>query len=704
MPGAGPQGLRVYAQQGTRFESACWSERHGGFCSVVPRLYSRNCGCCTSANGRSQCHSQKLLETLEQGGPDMPTSSGWVTLMALGLLVHLRDPRSPFRPYLALLPSPKGSRIAHICSHGTPATDLLLFSPLQLAELQNAPLAVAVIQEERRLAALHASLIRCQGQEPMISKESFMWAHVLIRSRALELNFDYSVPLRTAEAAPVPASTLAAQSTALAGPQPSTPSSCDAVQGSTATEPQPTASAAVTTSDIRTSAETICNAHGTARGPPIAVQSSTCGQAPSPAAASAVRSAACNGPRPTMEGSAEAVQSGTTTELLPNVAAALQAAQSSDGTEPALAVPSCTASRLPNQETVMNAGMHGLFQARCLLPLIDLCNHSWPPSFSLSVRCTSDGRPRMVQLQAIQDMEPGQEATLDYGRRPLRDILRGYAFVPHGASRCCPFEVYEDVMSDRKALVVTGSPAGDCFRLVEVCILEEAGDYPFLETSTANVVYIVGDEVISRRAGDAPTVTFIPCRRADPPVGTAAGDQGGFKGTCPLRRFEQATSAHGSAHQSGACDPLCHDGGDCRESGSGSFENCERGAEDEVGGGPAVGTLGGTEDGQAKWVLKHMVPQHEHAAVMSVVGDCQKWLSQSRTSVASDASTLEGIESQLDAAVTAKKGAPVSLGSAPWSALMNKCLAVRYRLERKLLLQRVIEGLELQASLVAPYL
>lgn len=46
-----------------------------------------------------------------------------------------------------------------------------------------------------------------------------------------------------------------------------------------------------------------------------------------------------------------------------------------------------------------------------------------------------------MELRARRDVAAGEEATLDYGRRPLRDVLRGYGFVPPDASRTCAFEV-----------------------------------------------------------------------------------------------------------------------------------------------------------------------------------------------------------------------------------------------------------------------
>ena len=64
----------------------------------------------------------------------------------------------------------------------------MLCSTGELAELQSLPLVAAVLAESARLARLHALLFcREPPEEPVVSLESFTWAHCLVRSRALEL-------------------------------------------------------------------------------------------------------------------------------------------------------------------------------------------------------------------------------------------------------------------------------------------------------------------------------------------------------------------------------------------------------------------------------------------------------------------------------------------------------------------------------------
>ena len=58
---------------------------------------------------------------------------------------------------------------------------------------------------------------------------------------------------------------------------------------------------------------------------------------------------------------------------------------------------------------------------------------------------------------ATRDLDAGEELTLDYGCRPMRDMLRGYGFTPAHAAVTDPYEVYEDIGEACEALVVQGS-------------------------------------------------------------------------------------------------------------------------------------------------------------------------------------------------------------------------------------------------------
>ena len=49
------------------------------------------------------------------------------------------------------------------------------------------PLARDVASERDRIRRLHCYLFHSNAQDPTISLETFLWAHVLIRSRALDL-------------------------------------------------------------------------------------------------------------------------------------------------------------------------------------------------------------------------------------------------------------------------------------------------------------------------------------------------------------------------------------------------------------------------------------------------------------------------------------------------------------------------------------
>jgi hypothetical protein len=173
-------------------------------------------------------------------------------------------------------------------------------------------------------------------------------------------------------------------------------------------------------------------------------------------------------------------------------------------------------------------------------------------------------------------------------------------------------------------------------------------------------------------------------------------------------------------------------------------------------GAPADGP-GIRDELEGKRVLKTLDPQQEQVMLTSLAAKCREWLARSRTRASEDALLLEQLESRLVALSNGSCESHESHGSCddsdapgartessengsqcrgeallgkgeaggglpgdravrerrersstapdqtPWTAAMNMCLAVRYRMERKLLLQRVIDGLEVQAALLAPY-
>jgi hypothetical protein len=54
-------------------------------------------------------------------------------------------------------------------------------------------------------------------------------------------------------------------------------------------------------------------------------------------------------------------------------------------------------------------------------------------------------------------MAAGEQLTLNYGERPMRDMLRGYGFTPVHAALSDPLEVYEGFGEGCQALIVQGS-------------------------------------------------------------------------------------------------------------------------------------------------------------------------------------------------------------------------------------------------------
>lgn len=77
---------------------------------------------------------------------------------------------------------------------GWPVQALWLCSTEELGRLGNPALGLAVSRERLRLMRLHAHLFRLHNagnaKEPEISQDSFIWAHCLVRSRALDLTAD----------------------------------------------------------------------------------------------------------------------------------------------------------------------------------------------------------------------------------------------------------------------------------------------------------------------------------------------------------------------------------------------------------------------------------------------------------------------------------------------------------------------------------
>ena len=49
---------------------------------------------------------------------------------------------------------------------------------------------------------------------------------------------------------------------------------------------------------------------------------------------------------------------------------------------------------------------------------------------------------RVVDLVARSELQPGDAVTLDYGSRPMRDLLRNYCFMPSDAAEQLPHEVH----------------------------------------------------------------------------------------------------------------------------------------------------------------------------------------------------------------------------------------------------------------------
>ena len=104
---------------------------------------------------------------------------------------------------------------------------------------------------------------------------------------------------------------------------------------------------------------------------------------------------------------------------------------------------------------------------QCMLPVIDMCDHS--SAATCSLRCSvSPGAPggegggevTAIELFASSDLPSGSALTIDYGHRPLRDFLRVYGFTPTGEDECRE-EVYENPLEQPlESVLVSGRRGG----------------------------------------------------------------------------------------------------------------------------------------------------------------------------------------------------------------------------------------------------
>jgi len=140
---------------------------------------------------------------------------------------------------------------------------------------------------------------------------------------------------------------------------------------------------------------------------------------------------------------------------------------------------------------------------RVMLPLLDLAQHATVPSACvLRLVRSPAGEPAAVDLISRAGLAVGAPVCLDYGARPLRDLLRGYAFVPAAGDVVAGghSEVFEDADADGAvALVVDagrrergGGDSGSCMLALDhVRVLAAPGGDTALEGGTARVVWCV---------------------------------------------------------------------------------------------------------------------------------------------------------------------------------------------------------------------
>ena len=146
---------------------------------------------------------------------------------------------------------------------------------------------------------------------------------------------------------------------------------------------------------------------------------------------------------------------------------------------------------------------------RCLIPGIDLCNHSRGASSSLRLTTAaaapahSDGAhitPSAVELVAAGDLADGEACLLDYGAHRLRHWCASYGFVPDDDGRA--EEAYEEVAlgdTGREQLLVTSSGGEAELRLTAVLLAQDgAVTYHVSDRDPADATRVVLDDRLLR--------------------------------------------------------------------------------------------------------------------------------------------------------------------------------------------------------------
>ena len=146
---------------------------------------------------------------------------------------------------------------------------------------------------------------------------------------------------------------------------------------------------------------------------------------------------------------------------------------------------------------------------RCLIPGIDLCNHSGcGATASLRLTTAADApvhrvgalvTPSAVELVAAGDLAEGAACLLDYGAHRLRHWCATYAFIPDDDARA--EEVYEEVSlgdTGREQLLVTSSGGGSHLRLTVIHLQYSAVTYHVSNADPAVATRVVLDDRLLR--------------------------------------------------------------------------------------------------------------------------------------------------------------------------------------------------------------
>ena len=355
-----------------------------------------------------------------------------------------------------------------------------------------------------------------------------------------------------------------------------------------------------------------------------------------------------------------------------------------------------------------------------------------------------------MSLLARRDIAAGEELTLDYGARPLRDMLRGYGFTPDQA--CDPYEVFEDWGASGQALLVQGSGqvrpcrsqyAADSGRKAHVWarqLMHVEGWWclhcmhdPPKELSAACLHYpgVLCIGYIAK-VWRSRCVQLGACRKRAPALTGERVDT--LQGAC-FRVAEACVLVEPGAHpllemagQASILYVVQDDASICHNrAGSAALVSVVQPAAGRASAsaqpgqtpacqGDAASSACETEPEEARLksgtpTNSHMDPDTERGIALHVAAMCAAFTAGAPTSVPEDSALLDALTAQATAAMQPSmqrsggthglEGDQQQEWAARWRQKSHLRMALQYRLQRKLLLARVADDLMAHARMLS---